>query len=147
MPWRWAVGAALKAALLSAALVPRVDAETIAVKVIVNPSVTGKTLKKAVLVEIFLRRADKWGGGAPIRPVDQVSSAPARQAFNERMLGFSTLDVQQYWAVQIARGKAPPQVVKTEDQVIAFVAANAGAIGYLASSTPVPDTVRVVEIE
>src|SRR5262245_14851240 len=133
--------------LLAAALAARAQGQTAGVKIIVNPTVAGKSLKKSLLADIFLKRAERWGGGALIRPVDQISSSPARQAFNERMLGFSTLDVQQYWAVQITRGKAPPPVMKTEEQVIAFVAGNAGAIGYLAPGTPIPETVRVVEVE
>jgi ABC-type phosphate transport system substrate-binding protein len=117
------------------------------IKIVVHPGVPGKSVKKSQLREIFLRRADKWGDGTPIKPVDQISNSPARVAFNRGVLGFSVLDVQQYWVSQISKGRTPPPVMKAEDQVIAFVAANSGAIGYVSDGTSIPDTVRVLEIE
>ena len=116
-------------------------------KVIVNAGVTGKTIKKAALAEVFLRRTQKWGDGTPIRPVDQLSNSPVRLAFNRDILGFSALDVQQYWVAQISKGTPPPPVMKSEAQVIAFVAGNPGAVGYVSDATSLPETVRVLEVE
>jgi len=122
-------------------------APAVAVKLIVNPSVSGKSIKKSTVGEVFLRRVEKWGDGTPIKPVDQISNSPARVAFNRGVLGVSALDVQQYWVGQISRGRTPPPVMKSEEQVIAFVTANAGAIGYVSAAASIPDTVRVLEIE
>jgi ABC-type phosphate transport system substrate-binding protein len=122
-------------------------APAVAIKVVVHPGVPGKSIRKGQLTEIFLRRADKWGDGTPIKPVDQISNSPARIAFNRGVLGVSTLDVQQYWVSQISKGRTPPPVMKTEEQVVVFVAANPGAIGYVSESASIPGTVRVLQIE
>jgi len=137
-------------ALLATAVAGRAaDATTTAttIKVIAHPGVPGKSIPKSMLADIFLRRSLKWSDGNSIQPVDQMSSAPARVAFTRVVLGFSALDVQQYWVSQIAKGKVPPPVKKTEEEVIAFVADTAGAIGYIAEGTAVPTTVRVLPIE
>jgi len=117
------------------------------IKVIANPNVPGKSIQKQTLGHIFLRRVDKWGNGAPIKPVDQLSSSPIRTAFNRSVLGFSPLEVQQYWVAQMSKGKIPPPVVKSDDDVIAFVASNPGAIGYVSETATTPDAVKVLEIE
>jgi ABC-type phosphate transport system substrate-binding protein len=128
-------------------LAPAAAADVSAVKVVVNTGVPGKTIAKSLVADIFLRRSAKWSDGTIIQPVDQISSAPARLVFNRSILGFSALDVQQYWVGQIARGKVPPPVKKTEEEVIAFVAENPGAIGYVAEGTALPPTVRVLPVE
>jgi ABC-type phosphate transport system substrate-binding protein len=126
---------------------PSPAADVSAVKVVVHAGVPGKTIPKSLVADIFLRRSSKWADGTAIQPVDQMSSAPARLAFNRSILGFSALDVQQYWVGQIAKGKVPPPVKKTEEEVIAFVAENAGAIGYVAEGAALPATVRVLPVE
>jgi ABC-type phosphate transport system substrate-binding protein len=134
--------------LLAAATAGRAaDAAATTIKVIAHPGVPGKTIPKSLLADIFLRRSVKWSDGNAIQPVDQVSSAPARVAFTRSVLGLSALDVQQYWVSQISKGKTPPPVKKTEEEVIAFVADTAGGIGYVAEGTTVPSTVRVLSID
>src|SRR5262249_6297630 len=106
----------------------------------------GKNIARNLLADIFLRRSMKWSDGNAIQPVDQMSSAPARVTFDRTVLGFSALDVQQYGVGQIAKGKVPPPVKKTEEEVIAFVAETAGGSGYVAQTTAVPTTIRVLPI-
>jgi ABC-type phosphate transport system substrate-binding protein len=126
---------------------PALPADVPAIKVVVNSGVPGKAIPKRLVADIFLRRSSKWADGTAIQPVDQMSSAPARLAFNRSILGLSALDVQQYWVGQIAKGKVPPPVKKTDEEVIAFVAENAGAIGYVVEGAALPPTVRAVPVE
>jgi hypothetical protein len=76
--------------------------------VVVHSGIPGKSIPTTLLADIFLRRAVKWSDGTIIQPVDQISNAPARVAFNRGVLKFSALDVQQYWVSQISKGKTPP---------------------------------------
>lgn len=55
--------------------------------------------------------------------------------------------MQQYWVAQMSKGKIPPPVVKSDDEVIAFVASNPGAVGDVSETATTPDTVKVLAIE
>ncbi len=142
---RWS--ASLAALLLLCSAVAAAAASRLPFKVIVHPGVTGKSVTKALLKEIFLRTTVKWGDETPIAPVDLLSSSPARQAFNQEVLALSALDVQRYWVLQMSKGRVPPPAKKTEEEVIAFVASTPGAIGYLSDTTPTPHTVKALQVE
>jgi len=47
----------------------------------------------------------------------------------------------------MSRGRIPPPAKKSEEELMAFVAQNPGAIGYVSGATAVPDTVRVLQID
>jgi len=116
-------------------------------KVVVNASVQGKRIQKETLKDIFLRKTVRWGDGSPSQPVDLGLTSPVRLQFIERVLGLSAVAVQQYWVGQITKGTQPPPVKQNEEEVIAFVATQPGAIGYVSAATVTPQTVRVLEIE
>jgi hypothetical protein len=79
--------------------------------------------------------------------VDQSTTSPVRQAFSAAVLGMSPEAVKNYWLRVIVEGKRPPLSKTLDQDVIAFVAGQPGAVGYIAESTPVPPTVRVVSIQ
>lgn len=109
-------------------------------KIIVNQANPATTLTKAQLSSLFLRKTMTWETGEPALPVDQVESSPLREAFSKDVLGMSPAAVDQ--AVAAQRGDRPVSVA-TDREVLAYVRLKPGAIGYVASSTPV-DGVRVV---
>lgn len=145
------MGRAARAAVIGLVLVGCIAAANTAsappFKVIVNASVQGKRIQKETLKDIFLRKTLRWGDGAPSQPVDLGLTSPVRLEFINSVLGFSAVAVQQYWVSQITKGSQPPPVKKSEEEVIAFVASQPGAIGYVSATTPTPETVRVLEIE
>jgi ABC-type phosphate transport system substrate-binding protein len=116
------------------------------VRVIVNPQVKGNQMSRAALTQIFLKQAAKWGDGSPAQPVDQSLKSRVRGDFAYQYLGQAIVDVQVYWMRQMAKGVTPPPVRTTDDDVVSFVAQTPGAIGYVSSSTPLPDTVKALEI-
>ena len=116
-------------------------------KVVVNPTVGGRKIPRDVLAQIFLRTAQRWGDGRPIVPVDLSTTSVVREAFTGAVLGMPIDGVKAYWMRSVATGNRPPATKGSEQEVIAFVAAEPGAIGYVADATPVPPTVRVVAIE
>lgn len=138
---------ALVGVLLSCPAPPASAAPVTPFKIVVSPGVPGKSIKKQILAQIFLRTAIKWGDGTPIKPVDLSLTSPLRSGFSRVVLGFTALDVQHYWSREISRGNIPPPVKQSDDEVIAFVAANPGAIGYVAEATPTPETVKLLELE
>lgn len=115
-------------------------------RIIVNPNVKGNQIPKAALTQIFLKQAVKWGDGAAARPVDQSLRSPVRAAFSNQVIGQMIVGVQTYWIRRMSEGVTPPPVKPTDEDIIAFVASTQGAIGYVSSTTPLPDTVKVISV-
>jgi ABC-type phosphate transport system substrate-binding protein len=115
-------------------------------KLIVNPKLTGRAVPRDVVAQIFLGKVQRWGDGTIIAPVDLSSTSPVRQAFSEAVLAMPIDGVKRYWMEKVAAGKRPPLTKRTDDDVIAFVAADPGGIGYVSEAATVPDTVRAVEV-
>jgi ABC-type phosphate transport system substrate-binding protein len=116
-------------------------------KVIVNSRVAGKSIARATLSQIFLGRVERWGDGHEIEAVDLSTTSPTRAAFSQDILGMSVLGVRQYWTRTIASGHMPPLTRPSDEEVIAFVAARGGAVGYVSGEAVLPDTVRVVAVQ
>jgi ABC-type phosphate transport system substrate-binding protein len=116
-------------------------------KLIVQAANPGTSIKKADALDLFLKRATKWGNGVPAVPVDQSITAPVRARFSDVVLGLPTIAVQQHWQRQMAAGKGAPPPVKTSDeQVIAFVRDNPGAIGYVSEAAVLPEGVKELKL-
>jgi ABC-type phosphate transport system substrate-binding protein len=137
--------AVLAAAVLTAGRGRDVSAAA-AFRVIVHPQVKGSEIPRAVLSAIFLKQALKWGDGRPVVPVDQSVQSAVRRAFSNDVLRQGIVEVQVYWQRKITAGQVPPPVKTSDEEVMAFVASNPGAIGYVSSSTTLPDTVREVGV-
>jgi hypothetical protein len=63
------------------------------------------------------------------------------------VLGLSIDAVKYHWLRRIANGQRPPLSKPTDDDVIAFVAAQSGGVGYVSAATPVPSTVHEVSLQ
>ena len=116
---------------------------------IVHPSVTGASIRRADLGAVFLKKASRWSGGGGLAvPVDQSGTSPVRIAFSEGVLRQPVEQVVQYWQKQMfsAARLSPPPVKATDAEVIAFVAKNAGAVGYVAAGTTLPPGVRTIAL-
>jgi ABC-type phosphate transport system substrate-binding protein len=117
--------------------------------VIVHPSVTGSSIRRSDLGGLFLKKMSRWGSGGGLAvPVDQSGMSPVRIAFSEGVLRQPVAQVVQYWQKQMfsAARLTPPPVKATDAEVIAFVAKNAGAVGYVASGTPLPPEVKTLTL-
>jgi len=134
--------------LTSATLVPLASSHAGSrVKVIVNPSVTGEKISRGQLAAVFLRETTRWGNGLPIQAVDQSTQSPARAAFSNDMLARPVAAVQIHWVRQLSNGGGKPPVVKESDaEVLEYVRATAGAIGYLSEDYPTDAGVKVVPV-
>jgi ABC-type phosphate transport system substrate-binding protein len=115
-------------------------------RVIVHPQVKGSQIPRAALTSIFLKQAPKWGDGSSVLPVDQSVRSPVRRAFSSDVLQQGLVEVQVYWQRKMATGVAPPPVKTSDEDIVSFVASTPGAIGYVSSTTPLPDSVREVAV-
>ena len=135
----------LAAAVLSVGAVPVASADA-TYRVIVHPQVKGSQIPRAALTMIFLKQAPKWGDGSSVLPVDQSVRSPVRKSFSSDVLQQGLVEVQVYWQRKMAGGMTPPPVKTSDEEIVSFVASTPGAIGYVSSSTPIPDSVREVAV-
>jgi ABC-type phosphate transport system substrate-binding protein len=117
--------------------------------VIVNASVAGTNVHRADLAAVFLKKAVRWGDGSPAVPVDQSGTSHVRKDFSESVLHMPVMAVVQYWGrqlVSMAASAKPPTVKNSDAEVMTYVAKTSGAVGYVASGTPLPPGVKAVTI-
>ena len=117
-------------------------------KVIVNAKVGGRSVPKDVLAQVYLGQANRWGNGTPIAAVDLSTTSVVRKAFSEEVLGMPVDAVKNLWLKKLSSGGARPLLSKaSDDEVIAFVAAQPGGVGYVSPSATLPATVAEVSIQ
>jgi ABC-type phosphate transport system substrate-binding protein len=114
--------------------------------VIVNPRNATSSLSARDLSQIFLKKQTRWPDGQKVEVVMLADTAPASTAFDKEILRRSAAAVRAYWQQEIFSGRAVPPFEKgSDDEVVAFVTNNAGAIGYIATA-PTKPGVKVVRI-
>jgi ABC-type phosphate transport system substrate-binding protein len=127
------------AALFGAALVSR--AEDIAF--IAHPSLTEKAVTADEVKNILLNNKTKWSSGPAIKLVVLADGALHEKVIKD--FAQRTPDqFDKYWKKAVFTGVGSmPNSAKTDADVIAYVAANPGAFGYVAKAS-VTDKVKVL---
>jgi ABC-type phosphate transport system substrate-binding protein len=116
-------------------------------KVIVNSANSTSELPSDVAAKLFLKQTAKFPNGTPAQPVDLAKGSAVRAAFTKSVLGRAVAAVESYWQQQIFSGKdVPPAAKPSDDEVIAFVKANPGAIGYVSAGASTAG-VKVVDVK
>lgn len=115
-------------------------------RVIVNPSVKGTQIPRATLNSIFLRQAPRWGDGSPVLPVDQSFRSTIRRSFANDVHQRPIMELQIFWSRRMSNGVTPPPVKQSDEEIVAYVAATPGSIGYVAPTTPLPEGVREIAV-
>ena len=115
--------------------------------VVVHASNPSTALKRTQVSEIFLKKVRVWKETrAPILPVDQSERSMVRASFSKDVHGRSVAAIRNYWQQMIFSGRGvPPPEAASDKQVVDFVRANPGAIGYV-SSEAVPRDLKVLEV-
>lgn len=109
--------------------------------VIVNASEATSSMAKGDVSNVFLKK------GGKLTPVDQGKGSPTREAFSKAVHGRPVAAIQSYWQQQIFSGKDVPPVEKGSDaEVIAFVKANPGSIGYVSSGAELGGGVKALTV-
>ena len=115
---------------------------------IANAGNPATAISKSDAMRIFLKKARAWPDGSlPAAPVDQRDASPARKEFLAAVIGKDAASMTAYWQSQLFVGRTTPPPVKGSDaDVIAFVAAAKGGIGYVSAGTALPETVKPIRI-
>ena len=112
--------------------------------VIVNAENRNVALDRELVADAFLKKTTRWPNGDVIKPVDLPGSSPVRERFSDAVLKRSVAAVKSYWQQMIFSGRdVPPIEVATDDEVIKFVGAHTGAIGYVSGTAHLGDTKAV----
>jgi ABC-type phosphate transport system substrate-binding protein len=115
------------------------------VVVVVHPS-NDATLDKQSVQRIFLGKEKKFSNGKEVLPVNQVPTSGARDSFDTNTLGRSSNQIAAYWSKLVFTGKGiPPKELDNDAAVLAIVADNPNAIGYLDSAS-VSGAVKVISL-
>jgi ABC-type phosphate transport system substrate-binding protein len=128
-------------------ITPAVWAETAqpAFKIIVHPNNPVRSISQDFLAQAFFKQTMRWDHGRTIEPVDLPLSTPTREAFSTRILKRSVLAVRAYWLQRIFSGRqVPPLELESDAEVVRFVIASPGAVGYVSPSTETADAKVVV---
>ena len=96
---------------------------------------------------MFLKQRARWDHGERVRPVDLTEDAEIRERFSLAIFRRRTLDIENHWKTMVFSGRdVPPPEKASELEILDYVAANPGAIGYVSRENYLPPGVKAVEI-
>lgn len=126
---------------------PHAGAEGGAYKLVVNKGNPVASLPRKQVSALFLKKSGSWPAGAHALPVDQFGGLAIRDAFSRDVHGRSAAAIKSYWQQVIFSGRGLPPPEKDSDrEVLSYVQANPGAIGYVSAAAPT-DAVKVLVVE
>ena len=115
-------------------------------KLVAHASLAVDAIDAPTAQKVFLKQVAKVGGAA-VTPVDQAPAAAVREAFSKTVVGRPVGAVQQYWQQKIfSGGDVPPATKASDKDVVEFVKATPGAIGYVSASAAT-DGVQVLSLK
>lgn len=113
---------------------------------VVHPS-NDANLDVKTAQRIFLGKENKFSNGKEALPINQVPESASRASFDTDTLGRSSTQVAAYWSKLVFTGKGiPPKEVANDAEVIAIVASNQDAVGYVDSAS-VTGAVKVISLK
>ena len=116
-------------------------------KIVINETNRTSSISKRDVSRCFMKQTNTWISGQPVVPVDLAASSETRQAFSVAIHNRDVNAVKSYWQREIFSGRGAPPAEKASDQeVLAFVRANPGAVGYVSADADVGEGVRVLAI-
>jgi ABC-type phosphate transport system substrate-binding protein len=107
-------------------------------QVVVHPANSVNSVDQKYLAEIFLKKKIYWPDNRGIFVVDMVANSDVRRQFSERILDRPVSAVRNYWQQLLFSGRGvPPPELKSEQEVLEFIASHEDAIGYVSGSADV----------
>ena len=115
--------------------------------VIAHPATAAASITRKHLADLFLKKATRWPGGEVVHPVEPPEGSLARAYFlSDVMGGRSAFAMKMFWNRRVLSGREVPPVEKASDEeVVAYVRATPGAVGYVLAATPTPG-VKVLKV-
>lgn len=125
----------MRAPLAILAVILAATAEEPGYAVIVHQDNPVRVLSRGEISKLLLGKIGVWPSGLAVQPVDLPEDDELRDRFSREVVGRSVAAVRAYWQQQLFSGRGVPSPELTEQQVVAYVAANRGAIGYVSAGT------------
>jgi ABC-type phosphate transport system substrate-binding protein len=136
---------AILAAWLALSAPSRTEAPQERFVVVVNAANPESSADAETLSAVFLKQRKKWPNGERVVPVDQSLLSALRSFFVTAVFGQQSSAIQAYWEGEVSAGRdSPPAVRSGDEEVLAFVAANVGAIGYVDRGAKLPPKVKLL---
>jgi hypothetical protein len=122
------------AGLFVAAAAARAVEPPLPLTIVVNEHVAPKAINKEDLRNLYLGKTSFWPGNVKVVAYDRPVERGAGQAFYRDVLKMVPARFRHHWQSRQLSGQgAAPEALAAADDVIAHVAATAGAIAYLHS--------------
>lgn len=103
--------------------------------VVVNAESGVERLDRDEVINIFLGRYRVFPSGFAALPIDQPANLPLKARFYRKLVNKDLDEINAYWARLVFSGKtSPPRQAASPAEVMAWLAANRGAIGYIERS-------------
>lgn len=115
--------------------------------VIVNASNPVSSMRTQELSKAFMKKTTRWADGVEMMPIDLKDQSAVRESFSRQVHEKSTSAVRAYWQKMVFSGREVPPLEKaTSAEVVAFVRANRGAIGYVAADAALGGGIKVLKV-
>jgi ABC-type phosphate transport system substrate-binding protein len=128
----------MRAPLAIVAILLGATAEGPAYSVIVHRDNPARVLSRGEISKLLLGKISTWPSGLAVQPVDLPEHDELRDRFSREVLDRSVAAVRAWWQQQLFSGRGVPPLELSEAQVVEYVAANRGAIGYVSAGTHAP---------
>jgi ABC-type phosphate transport system substrate-binding protein len=122
-------------------------AENAGLRVIVNARNPLGAMTRDEVSKLFMGKNDKWPDGSLAAPVDIAGRTQTRVLFSQEILGKPIVAIENRWQQLIFNGQAvPPPAKSTEQEAVAFVSQNPGAIAYVSYAVDLPTGVKELSV-
>lgn len=116
-------------------------------KVVINAANSTASVTKTQLSRCFMKQTNTWINGQTVMPVDLSANSPVRESFSAAIHDRDVNAVKSFWQRQIFSGRGVPPPEKASDsEVLAFVSANPGAVGYVSAGATIGPGVKILEV-
>ena len=113
---------------------------------ICNPSVSDSSLSKKDVKEIFLGKQRRWSDNKEITLV-LLKDFKAYNAFVKKYINRTSDQFKTWWRTRIFSGQAGIlQSFNSEKKLMEFIAETKGAIGFVNAQSPIPNSLKVIQI-
>ncbi len=126
--------------------VPVVRAQDQEFKVVIHVDNPISSVGQEQLARCFMKEIGMWTTGDPVIPVDQLPDSKVRAAFSKEIHGKSAAAVAELWQQRGAGGATPPAMLASDQEVLDFVRANPGAVGYVSAKTELGPGVKELTV-
>jgi len=107
------------------------------VRIIANPSVKAETISASEVKSVFLKKRNSLRDGTHVEPVLSIGG-PAHAAFLKEYLDKDDDALQNHYRSLVFTGNGSmPKALRSDEEVVAYVAKTRGAIGYVNSNAAV----------